>query len=216
MPQTLAAVDVGTNSLHLVVARLNGSTGFEVIAREQEMVRLGSGGGDMKRLSPDAIERGVETLARFKRIADVSSAPMRAVATSAVREAENQDVFIARAREVAGIEVEVVSGVEEARLIHLGVLQALPVYDRRILLCDIGGGSTELLVGERGEVLVSRSFKLGAIRLTRRFFDGRLTHPGPLDACRRHVRSTIAPFAREVRRLGVEVAVGSSGTIANL
>ena len=112
--------------------------------------------------------------------------------------------------------VNVISGVEEARLIHLGVLQAVPVFDKRLLLCDIGGGSTELLVGERGEVLASRSLKLGAIRLTRRFFDGRLTHPGALDACRRHVRSTIAPFAREVRRLGVEVAVGSSGTIANL
>ena len=109
-----------------------------------------------------------------------------------------------------------ISGVEEARLIHLGVLQAVPVFDKRLLLCDIGGGSTELLVGERGEVLASRSLKLGAIRLTRRFFDGRVTHPGALDACRRHVRSTIAPFAREVRRLGVEVAVGSSGTIANL
>jgi len=112
--------------------------------------------------------------------------------------------------------VNVISGVEEARLIHLGVLQAVPVFDRRLLLCDIGGGSTELLVGQRGEVLASRSLKLGAIRLTRRFFDGKLMHPGALDACRRHVRSTIAPFARAVRRLEVEVAVGSSGTITTL
>ena len=112
--------------------------------------------------------------------------------------------------------MNVISGVEEARLIHLGVLQAVPVYDRRLLLCDIGGGSTELLVGLRGEVLSSRSLKLGAIRLTRRFFDGKHTHPGAVDACRRHVRSTIAPFAREVRNLEVEVGVGSSGTIATL
>src|SRR3954451_16050760 len=216
MPQTLAAVDVGTNSLHLVVARLSGSTGFEVIAREKEMVRLGSGGGDMKRLSPDAIERGVETLARFKRIADVSSAPMRAVATSAGREAENHDVFIARAREGAGLEVERLSGVGESRLIHLGVLQALPVYDRRILLCDIGGGSTELLVGERGEVLVSRSFKLGAVRLTNRFFPGDRLHPGAVSSCRTFVRATLAGFQREVDHHGFEVAVGSSGTIQAL
>ena len=112
--------------------------------------------------------------------------------------------------------MNVISGVEEARLIHLGVLQAVPVYDRRLLLCDIGGGSTELLVGLRGEVLSSRSLKLGAIRLTRRFFDGKHTHPGAVDACRRHVRSTIAPFAREIRNLDVEVGVGSSGTIATL
>jgi exopolyphosphatase / guanosine-5'-triphosphate,3'-diphosphate pyrophosphatase len=216
MPQTLAAVDVGTNSFHLVVARLNGTTGFEVIAREKEMVRLGSGGGDMKRLSPEAIERGVEVLARFKRIADVSSAPMRAVATSAVREAENHDEFIARAREVAGIEVEVVSGVEEARLIHLGVLQALPVYDRRILLCDIGGGSTELLVGERRDVLTSRSFKLGAVRLTNRFFPGERLHPGAVSSCRTFVRAALAGFQREVEHHGYEIAVGSSGTIQAL
>src|SRR3546814_3670306 len=108
------------------------------------------------------------------------------------------------------------SGAEEARLIHLGVLQALPVYDRRRVLCDIGGGSTELLVGLRGEVLAARSLKLGAIRLTERFFRGRLLHPSALDACRRHVRSTLAPFAHEIARLGVEVAVGSSGTITAL
>ena len=134
------------------------------------MVRLGSGGGDMKLLTPAAIERGVAALRRMKQIADISGAPVRAVATSAVREAENHDEFVRRAREEAGVEVEVVSGIEEARLIHLGVLQSLPVFERRLLLCDIGGGSTELLIGQRGEVLASRSFKLGAVRLTDRFF----------------------------------------------
>ena len=117
------------------------------------MVRLGTGSGDMKCLTPDAIERGVATLRRMRQIADIDGAPVRAVATSAVREAENHDEFVARAREQAGVDVEVISGAEEARLIHLGILQALPVFDRRLLLCDIGGGSTEVLVGERGEVL---------------------------------------------------------------
>src|SRR5437763_789224 len=158
MTATLAAIDVGTNSIHLVVARIAGEGRFDVITREKEMVRLGSGGGDMKRLSVDAIARGVATLQRFKQIADISAAPVRAVATSAVREAENHDEFVRRAREEAGVDVEVISGIEEARLIHLGVLQALPVFDRRLLLCDIGGGSTELLIGERGTVLAARSF----------------------------------------------------------
>jgi exopolyphosphatase/guanosine-5'-triphosphate,3'-diphosphate pyrophosphatase len=149
-------------------------------------------------------------------VAEVHGAPITAVATSAVREAENRDLLLDRAWDEAGVRVTVISGVEEARLIHLGVLQAVPVFDKRLLLCDIGGGSTELLVGQRGEVLASRSLKLGAIRLTRRFFDGKVTHPSAVDACRRHVRSTLTPFAREVRRLAVEVAVGSSGTIATL
>jgi exopolyphosphatase/guanosine-5'-triphosphate,3'-diphosphate pyrophosphatase len=217
--ETLAAVDIGTNSVHGVVARMtSGEAGprFEILDREKEMVRLGSSPGDMRELSDDAIDRAVAALDRFRRVAEVHDAPVTAVATSAVREAENRDVLIDRAWDEAHVHVNVISGVEEARLIHLGVLQAVPVFDKRLLLCDIGGGSTELLVGQRGEVLTSRSLKLGAIRLTRRFFDGKLTHPGALDACRRHVRSTIAPFAREVRRRSVEVAVGSSGTIATL
>jgi exopolyphosphatase / guanosine-5'-triphosphate,3'-diphosphate pyrophosphatase len=149
-------------------------------------------------------------------VAAVHDAPISAVATSAVREAANRQVLIDRAWDEAGVHVDVISGVEEARLIHLGVLQAVPVFDKRLLLCDIGGGSTELLVGLHGDALAARSLKLGAIRLTRRFFDGNLVHPGAVDACRRFVRSTLAPFAHEIRRLGVEVFVGSSGTITAL
>ena len=205
-PTTLAAIDVGTNSFHLVVARVVGDTRFEVIAREKDVVRLGSGGGDMKQLTPAAIQRGVDALRRLKRIADISNAPVRAVATSAVREAENNDEFVRRAREEAGVEIEVVSGIEEARLIHLGVLQALPVFERRLLLCDIGGGSTELLIGQRGTVLASRSLKLGAVRLTTRFFPGERLHPGAVSSCGTFVRSTLAPFAKEVEAHGFEVA----------
>jgi exopolyphosphatase/guanosine-5'-triphosphate,3'-diphosphate pyrophosphatase len=215
-PSTLAAIDVGTNSFHLVVARVVGDARFEVIAREKDVVRLGSGGGDMKLLTPAAIQRGVDALRHLKQLADVSGAPVRAVATSAVREAENNDEFVRRAREEAGVEIEVVSGVEEARLIHLGILQSLPVYERRLLLCDIGGGSTELLVGQRGAVLASRSFKLGAIRLTTRFFPSDHIHPGAVSSCRTFVRSTLAPFVKEVEGHGFELAVGSSGTILAL
>jgi exopolyphosphatase/guanosine-5'-triphosphate,3'-diphosphate pyrophosphatase len=209
----LAAIDIGTNSIHLVVARFGEGTQFEVIAREKEMVRLGTGSGDMKLLDPDAIERGIEALERFRRIAEISDAKIYAVATSAVREAENADEFIERAREDAGIDVQIISGVEEARLIQLGVLQAVPVFDQRLVLVDIGGGSTEVLVGERGEALTAFSLKMGAIRLTRRFFGSDRLHPGAVEACRRHVRALLARVRREVRRLGFDVAVGSSGTI---
>lgn len=216
---TLAAIDIGTNSVHGVVARLTeGETGprFEILEREKEVVRLGSSAGDIRELGADAIDRAVAALDRFRQVAEVHSAPITAVATSAVREAENRHELIDRAWSEAGVHIDVVSGVEEARLIHLGVLQAVPVFDQRLLLCDIGGGSTELLVGLRGDVLASRSLKLGAIRLTRRFFDGDRIHPGAVDACRRFVRSTLAPFGREIRRFDVEVAIGSSGTITAL
>ena len=217
--ETLAAIDIGTNSVHGIVARItvaDGSPRFEVLEREKDVVRLGSSGDDMRELSSDAIDRAVAALDRFRQVAAVHDAPITAVATSAVREADNREVFIDRAWTEAGVHVDVISGVEEARLIHLGVLQAVPVFDRRLLLCDIGGGSTELLVGLQGEVLAARSLKLGAIRLTRRFFDGDLVHPGAVDACRRHIRSTLAPFAREVRLVDLEVAVGSSGTVSAL
>ncbi len=212
----LAAIDIGTNSVHLVVARVVDGERFEVVEREKEMVRLGSSAGDMKRLSRPAMQRGIEALTRFRQVAEVHDARLTAVATSAVRESENRDVFIDRAWTEAGVHVDVISGFEEARLIHLGVLQAVPVFDRRLLLCDIGGGSTELLLGKQGEVLASRSVKLGALRLTHRFFAGGRLHPGAVDACRRYIRATLAPFSRDLRRQGFEVAVGSSGTIGAL
>lgn len=213
MSDVLAAVDVGTNSLHLVIARVVEGDRFDVVSREKEQVRLGQGAGDMKELAPDAIERGVAALGRFRRLADAHDAELRAVATSAVREAQNHDEFLARARHDAGVEVEVISGVEEARLIHLGVLSALPVFDERLLLCDIGGGSTELLIGEEGETLASRSLKLGAVRLTNRFFAGDETSKADVEACRRHVRAALVAFEPAVREHGFTVAVGSSGTI---
>ncbi|MCX7620166.1 MAG: Ppx/GppA family phosphatase [Acidimicrobiales bacterium] len=209
----LAAIDIGTNSFHLVVARVGPNGRLDVVTTEKEMVRLGSGPADMKELDPEAIDRGIDALTRMRQIAQSHGARIRAVATSAVREAQNAAVFLRRARDEAGVDVDVISGIEEARLIHLGVLQAVPAFDKRLVLVDIGGGSTEILVGEQGEVLMASSLKLGAIRLTERFFRTEQLHPGAVDACRRSIRSTLVPVVREVKRLGFQVAIGSSGTI---
>ncbi len=198
MGDTLAAIDVGTNSLHLVVARVTGHDRFDVIESVKEMVRLGRGGGDMKMLSPEAMDRAIAALTRFHQIADIHGAPIRAVATSATREALNHETFLERARDEAGVELEVISGIEEARLIHLGVLQTLPVFDQTILLCDIGGGSTELVLGRAGEVLASRSFKLGTVRLTDRFFTGDRVKGTDITACRSYVRSLLTVFRKEI------------------
>jgi len=211
--RALAAIDVGTNSVHLLVARPTRHHRFEVLASEKEVVRLGSGSSDMKVLADDAMDRGIAVLTRFRQLAATWDADVVAVATSAVREATNAAVFLERARREAGVEVDVITGAEEARLIHLGVLQAVPVFDRQLVLIDIGGGSTEVLVGRGESVLVARSLKLGAIRLTERFFPGGIVAKGSLDACRRHVRAQVNPVVREVRHHGFEVVVGSSGTI---
>ncbi len=212
----LAALDVGTNSFHLVVARPVAGDRFETLTSEKEVVRLGHGGGDMKELSRDAMDRGIAALGRMRQIADSFGATLRAVATSAVREAADAPVFLRRARDEAGVEIEVISGIEEARLIHLGVLQAVPVFDQRLFLVDIGGGSTEVLLGQRGDTLAARSFKLGAVRLTDRWFPGGTVSAKAVAACRTHVRGILSHFERAVEEHGFEVAIASSGTAETL
>lgn len=213
----LAAVDVGTSSVHLVIARRVPGGPPEVITRERFRVRLGSGGADMKQLDPEAIDRAVEALDHCRRLAEAHEAEIVAIATSAVREAAaDREVFLRRARDEAGIEVEVVSGVEEARLIHLGALSAVAVHDRRHLVIDIGGGSTELVVGEGTSELFARSLKLGHIRLTDRFFPAGVITEGTVKQCRRHLRAFVAPLVREIHELGFSVAVGCSGTIETI
>ncbi|MEM7095902.1 MAG: Ppx/GppA phosphatase family protein [Actinomycetota bacterium] len=212
----VAAIDIGTNSFHLLVAEVGDDGEFSVLTTEKETVRLGEGPGDIRELSPAAMERGIAALKRFAAIAASFDASVDAVATSAVREADNGSEFVERAREEAGIRVEVIPGVEEARLIHLGVLQALPLFDRQLLLVDIGGGSTEFLIGKSGRTLAARSIKLGHLRLTNRFFpNGDITADG-IDECRQFVRAFLSPIAASLGPLGHQVAVGSSGTATSI
>jgi exopolyphosphatase/guanosine-5'-triphosphate,3'-diphosphate pyrophosphatase len=211
-PDALAAIDIGTNSVHMLIARVAANDRFEVITRQKEMVRLGSGQGEMKTLEPDAIDRGVAALARCRSLADSFDAPVYAVATSAVREATNAEDFLRRARDEAGVEVQVISGYEEARLIQLGVLQALPVFDRRLVLIDVGGGSTEVLAGSRGVPSYARSIKLGSLRMTRRFFPDGVVQGDALARCRTYVRNRLAPTMHDVEQLRHDLVVASSGT----
>jgi len=213
----LAAIDLGTNSFHLLVVDVDPTKGrFKIIDRKKELVRLGSGSSDMKYLTQQAMSRGIEALKRFKRIADASRAPVRAVATSAVREALNQDVFIKRVKAETGITVEIVSGVEEARLIYLGVLQALPVYDKQILLIDIGGGSTEFLVGRERKILYDNSLKIGAMRLSERFFESSKTTTPAVKKCKELILGMMNPILRAIKETEYEIAIGTSGTILNI
>lgn len=213
----IAAIDVGTNSFHLIVASADADGRFEVLTREREPVRLGSGGEDMKRLSSDAMDRGIAVLDRMRRIAvHAGATSVTTVATSAVREADNRNEFTDRARAEAEVDIEVVSGVEEARLIHLGVLGAVPLLGKRHLIIDIGGGSTEFILGDGAESLLLRSLKLGSIRLTDRFFPEGRTRKRSVRECRGYIDSFLGHLPAEIARLGFETAVGSSGTITAL
>lgn len=215
-PAAIAAIDIGTNSIHMIVARLAGDGRFETVTRLKEMVRLGSGEGEMTVLADDAIERGIEALKRCAALAQSLHAEIVAVATSAVREALNAEVFIDRARDEAGVEIEVISGQEEGRLIQLGVLQNLPYFDESMFLIDIGGGSTELVISRCGEVSFSRSLKLGALRMTRAFFPDGIVRKSQVKECRSYIRSLLAPIVHAAHDEIVDVVVASSGTAETL
>jgi exopolyphosphatase/guanosine-5'-triphosphate,3'-diphosphate pyrophosphatase len=212
----IAAIDVGTNSFHLIVASVDRKGILNVITREKEMVRLGSSGTDMKYLEEAAIERGIATLKAFSELARSEKAIIRAVATSAVREALNKNVFQDRALSEVGVEIEVVSGVEEGRLIYLGALHALPIYNKQTLVIDIGGGSTETIIGKEGNLIHVNSEKLGAIRLTKRFFENGKSSKEAVKLCREYIRGEWAPEIRKISEIGFQLVVGCSGTIQTL
>jgi exopolyphosphatase/guanosine-5'-triphosphate,3'-diphosphate pyrophosphatase len=214
--KNLAAIDIGTNSFHLVIAKVNEKGLVKVITREKEVVRLGKSSTDMKYISEEAMSRALATLKRFKLICDSCDAQIRAVATSATREALNKYEFIERTYEKTGIEIEVVSGFEEARLIYLGILQALSVFDKRILLIDVGGGSSEFLIGEKGNVIFANSIKIGAVRLNEKYFKNGKFKKSDIDDARLFAKSMINPVLREVKDFKYDVVVGTSGTITNL
>lgn len=212
----VAAIDVGTNSIHMVVATMSSRGALRVLARSREMVRLGSAAGDMKRLSPEAMERGVAAIQRFVIEARRHKATVRAIATSAVREALNKDVFVEKVLKLTGVQIEVVSGIEEGRLIYLGAMHGLPLMDCLSSIIDIGGGSTETIIGDRGQPSYIHSEKIGCIRLTRRFFPSPCIKSEQVSAARRAVRGEWAPILQKLSEYKNSIYVGTSGTMLSL
>ena len=152
MNKCIAAVDMGTNSFHLIIVQVRKNGSFKIIDREREVIRLGSHKGtDLSIISEGEIEKSIDVLSEFDKIAKFYGAELRAIATSAVREAGNKDEFITRVYDATGIAVEAIEGVKEAELIYLGVQKALDVKNKRVFCVDIGGGSTEFLVGDKGK-----------------------------------------------------------------
>jgi exopolyphosphatase/guanosine-5'-triphosphate,3'-diphosphate pyrophosphatase len=214
--KNLAAIDLGTNSFHMLVVKVHSDGMIEAIAKEKEAVRLGSGSGDYDLIEESATARGISCLKRFKIIADSHKAEVLAIATSALREASNRDEFLKKAYKESGIKINVINGLEEARLIYLGILQGLPVFKNRVLMIDIGGGSTELLIGEGGDVLFSQSIKLGAVRLTERFFRKESIEISDIQKCRFHIEAFLLPIAEQIHKWKPDIVVGSSGSVTSI
>jgi len=213
VPDVLAAVDLGSNSFHLVVARyVHGQ--LVIIDRLREMVRLGAGLEPDGRLAKDVASRALACLERFgQRLRDMHADSVRVVGTNALRLARRKQAFLERAREALGHPIEIISGIEEARLIYSGVAHTMPSEPGRRLVIDIGGGSTELIIGEGLNPLELESTQMGCGTLSERYFaEGRLSGKRMVRA-RMAARLELEPVQAAFRRRGWDQAVGSSGTI---
>ena len=209
----LAAIDIGSNSFHMVVARYTLGQ-LRVVDRLRETVRMADGLDGKGGISAEARQRGLECLARFgQRIRDLPSLRVRALATNTVRQLSSPQSFHAPAETALGHAIEVVSGREEARLIYLGVAHAQPPKPgQRRLVIDIGGGSTEFIIGSGFDPIERESLQAGCIASTRRFFpNGRLSKKKWKDALT-EITAEFQQFASTYRSLGWDEAIGSSGT----
>ncbi len=212
--QTLAAIDLGSNSFHMVIAEADADGGLQIIDRVKEMVRLNAGLDASGNLDEDSQVRALDCLQRFgQRLRDIPPMQVRAVGTNTFRAAHNAAQFLARAEEALGHSISIISGHEEARLVYLGAAFSLESSGRRRLVIDIGGGSTELIIGRGHEAVTMDSLYIGCVSLSRRFFpDGRISAER-LERARVAAFLELEPIVGRYQRMGWEEVVGTSGTI---
>lgn len=212
-PRIVAAIDMGSNSFHMVVARLvNGE--IRILEKMGEKVQLAAGLDDSGCLTEEAQERALECLRRFaQRLQGMPADSVQVVGTNALRVARNAGAFINRAEEILGYPAEVIAGREEARLIYLGVAHTLADDTGRRLVIDIGGGSTECIIGERFAPLALESLHMGCVSFRNRYFaDGRISRR-QMDKAITHAKQELLNIREHFRALGWQSVAGSSGTI---
>ncbi len=208
----LAAVDLGSNSFRLEIGRYEHGH-VQRVEYLKETVRQGNGLDENRNLTPEAMQRGWDCLARFgERLAGFSRTQVRAVATQTLREARNREEFIVRGSQVLGYPIDVVSGPEEARLIYQGVARLLPQSDERRLVVDIGGRSTELILGQQFTPHAVASFRVGSVAWSSRYFAGGLFTPQAFMAAEIAAKAVLDEALATFRPDGWDVAYGSSGT----
>ena len=213
MPDVLAAVDLGSNSFHMVVARYSHGQ-LVIVDRLRETVRLAAGLDEQGRLSREAIGRALQCLERFgQRLSDMKADRVRVVGTNTLRKAKRKGAFLDRAREVLGHPIEIIAGVEEARLIYLGVAHTTPSQGGHRLVVDIGGGSTELIIGEGLAAKRLESLYMGCVSMSAEYFaDGAITEKR-MKRARTAAQLEIEPVMARFRRTEWDTAFGASGTM---
>lgn len=215
-PKVIAAIDLGSNSFHMIVARTaNGD--IQVIDRLREMVRLGAGLDKRKRLTPEAWSRAIGCLERFgQRIRDLPPGSVRAVGTNTLRQTRKAEHFLEEAQAALGHPIEIISGHEEARLIYLGVAHGLAAEEDQRLVVDIGGGSTELIIGKGFDTQRRDSLYMGCVSMSRNHFPKGHISAKAMDKAELSAALELRPIRREYRHIGWQTTIGSSGTIRSI
>ena len=210
---SLAAIDLGSNSFHMIVGRLKNGQ-LQLIDRLREPVRLAAGLTDDHQLKPEVAQRALDCLKRFgQRISGLQPDNVRAVGTNTLRLAHSGNGFLHQAQDALGHSIEVISGIEEARLVHLGVAHSLAEPGGRRLVVDIGGGSTELIIGEGLDAIRLESLYMGCVNMTQRFFDDGTISKANMKRAILAARLELQASKHSFRRLGWSMAAGSSGTV---
>jgi len=213
---TLAAVDLGSNSFHLEIGRVVDGQIYPLDA-VREVVRLGGGLTAEKRIDRATQAAALEALAKFgERLRGFARPAVRAVGTNTLRVAKNAPQFLREARAALGFPIEVISGREEARLIYLGVAHSLPASAERRLVVDIGGGSTEFIIGRGLEPLLTESLYMGCVSYSLKYFPGGAIEKPRMKAAELAARQELAALVKDYRESGWDEAVGSSGTARSL
>ena len=216
VPEVIAAVDLGSNSFHMVVARHSHGQ-LIILDRLRESVRLGAGLDEQGRLQREASDIAMACLERFgQRLRDMKAESVRVVGTNTLRKARRKGAFLDRARAALGHPIEVISGIEEARLIYLGVANTMPSEPGRRLVADIGGGSTEIIIGEGLHAKKLESLHMGCVSMSSRIFNDGVITEKRLKRARLAARLELEPVQATFKSYGWDQAVGSSGTIRSV
>jgi exopolyphosphatase/guanosine-5'-triphosphate,3'-diphosphate pyrophosphatase len=212
-PQVVAGVDLGSNSFHMIVARVDDGQ-LRIVDRMRERVRLATGLDASHRLSEEAIGRALDCLTRFgQRVRELPPGSVRAAGTNTLRQAKNAAVFLERAQAALGHPIDVIAGREEARLIYLGVSHGVPSEDGQRLVVDIGGGSTECILGHGFETVATESLFMGCVGYSTRFFPGGALDRDAFRRAQTAAMLELQSIEASYRRLGWSSCYGSSGTV---
>jgi len=213
----LAVIDIGTNSIHMVLAEVSPDSSYKIVDRIKDMVRLGDGTFTSRRLSPEVMDRGLQVLKRYSALAkNKGFETMVAIATSAVREAKNGGDFIKLAQKDLGLKVRVITGEEEARLIYLGVRNSMDLSASPSLILDIGGGSVELLACTEKRLQFVHSLKLGAIRLKDQFLHSDPPAKRMVQRMERTIRLALTKALKSNKAQKYVQMVATSGMAGNI